>query len=202
MRVKIIMPVIDTESGKFEYKGRNLSREEIGDMEYEKFLKTNQQVSMFTENMRRGLSNYELGFTRRLKDVRDIKNPDILYNAEEVEAILMNSKKNEVEPTFFEKYVDNGKMFIAILNFNPDSLTGDAKSEMLYWMRDSQLTLEDKEITEDLKLKTLPVRYFWLEDGDKHILFNNCKIVQIFSDKKNPFYLGIIVEKATYDDGK
>lgn len=202
MTAKIIMPVIDTERGKFEYKGRALTREDIGNMEYDKFLRTNRQVSQFADNIRRGISNYDSGFSSRLRDVRDVKNPEILYNAEEIEAILLNSQKIEVEPSFFEKYVDNGKMFIAILNFNPDKMSGDAKSEMLFWMRDSKLVLDDNLITEDLKLKTLPTRYFWVDDGDKHILFAGCKIVQIFANKKNPFYFGIIVEKATYDDGK
>ena len=117
MQVKIIMPVIDTESGKFEYKGRALTREEIGNMEYEKFLKTNRQVSQFADNIRRGISNYDSGFSSRLRDVRDIKNPEILYNAEEIEAFLSDSKGNGVEPSYFEKFVENGKMFIAILNF-------------------------------------------------------------------------------------
>lgn len=202
MTVKIIMPVIDTERGKFEYKGNRLTREDISNMEYDKFLRTNRQVSQFTENIRRGISNFDSGFSSRLRDYRDKEYPDILYNAEEIEAFIFNSKKQEVDATYFEKFVENSKMFITILNFNPDKMSGDAKSEMLYWMKDSKLVLEDTMITEDLKLKTLPTRFFWVEDGDKHILFNGCKIVQIFSDKKNPFYIGIIVEKATYDDGK
>lgn len=202
MIAKIIMPVINTENGKFEYKGKELSREEFGRMEYEQFLRTDRDISRFADNLKNGISNYDSGYSSRLRDYREIKNPEILYNAEEEEAILYNSKRIEVDSSYFEQYVENGKMFIAVLNFNPDKMSGDAKSEMLYWMQDSRLTLEDNSITEDLKLKTLPPRHFWVEDGDKHILFMGCKIVQIFSDKRNPFYIGIIVEKAKYDDGK
>lgn len=202
MNTKIIMPVIDTERGKFEYKGRNLTREDISNMEYDKFLRTNGQVRQFTDNIRRGISNFESGFSSRLKDYKDKNYPDILYNAEEVEAILLDSKKNIVESKYFEKFVENGKMFIALVNFNPNKMSPDAQSEMLYWMKDSKLVLEDMSITEELKLKTLPTRFFWVDDGDKHILFAGCKIVQIYANKKNPFYIGIIVEKATYDDGK
>ena len=196
------MPVIDTERGKFEYKGRNLTREDISNMEYDKFLRTNGQVRQFTDNIRRGISNFESGFSSRLKDYKDKNYPDILYNAEEVEAIILDSKKNIVESKYFEKFVENGKMFIALVNFNPNKMSPDAQSEMLYWMKDSKLVLDDMSITEELKLKTLPTRFFWVDDGDKHILFAGCKIVQIYANKKNPFYIGIIVEKATYDDGK
>ena len=202
MNTKIIMPVIDTERGKFEYKGRNLTREDISNMEYDKFLRTNGQVRQFTDNIRRGISNFESGFSSRLKDYKDKNYPDILYNAEEVEAIILDSKKNIVESKYFEKFVENGKMFIALVNFNPNKMSPDAQSEMLYWMKDSKLVLDDMSITEELKLKTLPTRFFWVDDGDKHILFAGCKIVQIYANKKNPFYIGIIVEKATYDDGK
>ena len=202
MNTKIIMPVIDTERGKFEYKGRNLTREDISNMEYDKFLRTNGQVRQFTDNIRRGISNFESGFSSRLKDYKDKNYPDILYNAEEIEAILLDSKKNVVESKYFEKFVENGKMFIALVNFNPNKMSPDAQSEMLYWMKDSKLVLDDMSITEELKLKTLPTRFFWVDNGDKHILFAGCKIVQIYANKKNPFYIGIIVEKATYDDGK
>jgi len=196
------MPVIDTESGKFEYKGRKLSREDISDMEYDKFLKTNRQVGQFTDNIRRGISNYEVGYTGRMKDYKESDHPDLLFNDEENQAIIYNSKKIEVEPGFFKKHAEDGKMFIILINFNPDTMTGDDKSEMRFWIEDSRKVLADNTITEDLKLKTLPPRHFWVWDEDKCVLLMGCKIVQIYSNKKNPFYIGIIVQKAEYDNGK
>lgn len=200
MTTKIIMPVIDTERGKFEYKGRKLTREEFGDIEYDHFLKTNRQVGQFVENMRRGISN----FSGRMKDVKDGNHPDIFYNLEEIECMIFDSRKNNVPSGFFKQYIESGRMFIIRINFNPESMSCDAKSEMRFWINDSDKVLRDNEITDDLKLKTLSTRFFWVRDGEEVILLNGCKIVQIYTGKdkdKNPFYLGIIVEKATYDNG-
>lgn len=202
MKTKVIMPVIDTESGKFEYHGRKLTREDISNMEYDKFLRTNRQVGQFTDNIRRGISNYDIGYTGRMKDYKESDHPDLLFNDEENQAIILDSKKNNIESGYFDKYIQNGKMFIIIINFNPDTMTGDDKSEMRFWIEDSRKVLDDYTITEELKLKTLPPRHFWVVDGDKCIILMGCKIVQIYSDKKNPFYIGIIVQKAEYDNGK
>ena len=88
------------------------------------------------------------------------------------------------------------------MNFNPDTMSGDAKSEMLFWMEESRRILSDMTINDELKLKTLPTQYFYAVVGDKEVFLSRCKIVQNYSTKKNPFNFGIIVEKATYTNGK
>ena len=199
MNTKFILPVIDTENLKFEYHGRDLTREEFGNMEYEHFLRTNKQVQMFVNNIAQGISNYDNGITGRFKNVSDDKHPDIVYNFEESEGIVLNAKKREVDEAFFQNYIDNGKMFILILNFNPNTLSDDAKSELLFWIKDSTMVVNDRTLPDDVKLKSLQDRYMWITVNGRAILLNKCKMIQNYSDKSNPFKIGIIVEKATYD---
>ena len=56
MLTKLIIPVIDTESLDFDFRG-NLTRDEYGEMVMDKFLKTNNQMNRFVDNIRRGISN-------------------------------------------------------------------------------------------------------------------------------------------------
>lgn len=199
MRTKFIIPVIDTESGKFEYNGRTLTREEFSDMEYEHFLRTNKQVAMFVDNMARGISNFD---SHRMKDYKDEEHPDIIYNFEEIEGIVLDSKKYEVTEEYFDSQVERGKMFILNINFNPNSLTGEGESETRFWLKESKMILSDKTISEELRLRTLPDRYFWVVINEKAYLLNKCKIVQDYSNKKFPLNFAIIVEKVTYDGRK
>ena len=194
MKTKFIIPVIDTERGVFEYNGKKMTREEFGDLEWEHFLKTNRQMNRFTENIRMGISNIQ----GNVRNYDDKEHPDIYYNDEEVECIVLNARREEVNSDFFKKHVDTGKMFILNINLNPDTMSGDAKSETRYWAEDSRRVLNDHTLSEEMQLRTLQPRYFFIEDGENEILLNNCKIIQIYSNKKNPFNYAIIVEKASY----
>lgn len=193
MKTKLILPVVDTESGKFDY-GRNLSKEEYGDMEYEHFLETNQQVARFVDNMAHGISNLNNG--RGFKEVReDAEHPDLKFDNEDIEVLLYNSKFEEVDEEFFMTHAQAGDMFILIVNINPDTISGNGESELRYWMRDSIKVIDDRSLPDEVKLRSLQGRDYSIIVGDKEVKLLNCRMVQNFSDKKNPFKFAIIVEK-------
>lgn len=195
MVTKIILPVIDTERGKFEYNGRELTAQEYGNMEYEHFRKTNSQVSRFVDNIRHGISNVN-PYGNRLRDVDYTQHPDIFYNDEEVQAVIMDSSKKEIDESFLLSHAEKGDMFLLVIDINPNTATGDGESELRFWVDDSNKVVNDRWLSDEVKLKSLPGRDYGVVCGDKIVTITNCKMVQSYATKNHPFYFAIIVEKA------
>lgn len=193
MLAKLIVPVIDTERGVFRYDGE-LSNEEYGNMEYEHFRRTDRQVGRFVDNMRRGISN--VNQYQRFREVDNEEHPDFFFNNEENEVYVANVKRQSITKEELFDYANKGKMFILILNINPLTMSGDAESEVRYWMRDSVNVINDPDLPDDVKLKSLQGRDYEIVVEDKTVQIRNCKLVQNFSSQKYPFHFAIIVEKA------
>lgn len=188
MDFKLIIPVIDTEQGKFEYKGRELTREEYGNMEYEQFRKTNSQVSRFVDNMTHGISN----FNGRMRNVDNTEHPDIIFKNEEVEVQVRDGNKKYISMETLLEHVKTGKMFILLLSILPQTVSADAESELRFWVEDSTKVINDNSLPDDVKLKSLPGRDYAIKDDEHTVWITNCKLVQKYSN----FYFAIIVEKA------
>lgn len=197
MLAKLTIPVPDTESGKFEFEGR-LSREDFENMSYNQYLSTNGELNRFTYNLSHGISNVDSSRMRDYREQKDDISPDILYKFCEAEVFLQNSKKKEVDEDFLLSHIEKGDMFILILNINPNSLDGDAESEIRFWLDDSLGVQRDTEIDDKTKLRILPTRWFYLDINGKQAVIDNCKILQDYSSKKWPFNFAIIVEKITF----
>lgn len=195
MTTKLIIPVVNTENGEFKYNGKELTREEYGNMEYEQFKKTNSRVSRFVDNMARGISNFSQ-YDRRMRNVKDENHPDLIFDDEQAEVIISGTGGKEIDENTLISYAESGKMFILILNINPDTISLNAESEMRFWMRDSNKVINDRQLPDDIKIKSLLGRDYGIVAGDKIIRILNCKMVQDYSNKKNPFNFAIIVEKS------
>lgn len=195
MLTKLIIPVIDTESGRFDYNGE-LTRDEYGEMVMDKFLATNNQMNMFVDNIRRGISNVPQNIQFSSTVRRDF--PDIKYNFFDTDVFVENGKKENIDETFFEKYINNGEMFILILNVNPN-MEPDAESELRFWIDDSKKIHNDPMIDTKTKLKALPQRGLKILIGKQEYVLEGCKILQDYPDEKYPFKFAIIVEKITLE---
>lgn len=195
MLTKLIIPVIDTESGRFDYNGE-LTRDEYGEMVMDKFLATNNQMNMFVDNIRRGISNVPQNIQFSSTVRRDF--PDIKYNFFDTDVFVENGKKENIDETFFEKYISNGEMFILILNVNPN-MEPDAESELRFWIDDSKKIHNDPMIDTKTKLKALPQRGLKILIGKQEYVLEGCKILQDYPDEKYPFKFAIIVEKITLE---
>lgn len=196
MNFKIIIPVIDTEQGKFEYKGRELTREEYGNMEYEKFRRTNGQMNRFVDNMRNGISNVN-PYGNRFREVKDTGHPDVVFKDEEADVIVKDaSLKREITEEELLENVKSGKMFIIVLNIVSNTLSFDAESEIRFWMEDSKKVINDKSLPDNVKMKTLLGRDYGLKSGDKTIWLTNCKMVKQYQRINAPYCFAVIVEKA------
>ena len=185
---KIIIPVVDTEQGKFEYNGRALTREEYGNMEYEQFRRTNRQVGRFVYNMAHGVSN----FNGRMKNVDNTEHPDIIFKNEEADVTIWDVNKKHIPMEKLVEHAKDGKMFLLMLSIIPNTLSADAESELLFWIDDSTKVINDKLLPDDVKLKSLLGRDYAITDGETTIWITNCKMVQKYSK----FWFAIIVEKA------
>lgn len=197
MLTTLIIPVIDTENGKYEYKGEKLSREVYESMVMDNFLATDRQVSRFVDNMAHGISNVRPSYGEyNSRTERDY--PDIVYKFYEAEAFVQDTKKNDIEQDFFDKHASAGDMFILLLNINPNSLEGDAESEIRFWLDDSLRIHRDYTLDDETKLKALPKRGLKIKVGEKTGILEECKILQDYSDKKYPFKFAIIVKKIIF----
>ena len=193
MVTKMKIPVIDTESGKYDYNGR-LSREEYSEMVISNYWKTTNQIDRFVGEMMAGVQ-HNRGMSEYKERAVD-GTPDILYNDYEAEVFLSDAKKKDVDENFFVNKNSAGKMFLLRLNINPNSMEGDAESEIRFWVDDSKKVHSDNALDDKMKLKILPRRSLIIElPSNKEALLSGCKVIQDFSDKKFPFNFAIIVEK-------
>lgn len=195
MLAKIIIPVVDTERGKFEYNGRELTRDEYGNMEYEHFRRTDRQVGRFVDNMARGVSNFD-PYSNRFKNVSNSSHPDIIFQDEESEVVVKGANRADMEEETLLSMVNSGKMFILILDINPDTVSLNAKSELRFWMSDSNKVVNDRTLPDDVKIKSLIGRDYGIKFGEHSVKLCNCKMVQDFSAGNHPFNFAIIIEKA------
>lgn len=199
----MLIPVINTEAGKFEYDG-NLTAEAYSNMEYQKYVNTNSEMNEFVDNIQYGVSN--MGNVRRRaywdsENDGGVKTGQI-YEFYEAEVFVQDVNKNDIDASFFEPHKERQDMFILMLNINPNTLDNNAESELKFWIDDSERTFRDESLDDDTKLRALPTRSPILEiDGEKYVL-SNSKIVQNFSDRKWPFYFAIIVEKIEKEYGR
>ena len=192
MLTNLIIPVQDTESAKFNYEG-TLTREAYEDMVLDKFHRTDKQIDAFLHRDRSRDFSYDLpgqdGYGEYYGDDD---------NEVEVQALLLDSSRNDFDEDFLFDKADDEEMFVLIVNINPEGLDEDAESELKYWLDDSYRVLSDEDLDSETKLKALPPRdlKIVLSDGNKYTL-KNSKIFEDYSDDKFPLYFAIIVEKIT-----
>ena len=193
MLTNLIIPVQDTESAKFEYEG-TLSREAYESMVLDRFHRTDRQIDEF---MHRDRSNK---FAYDLPDETDEQYYDVddSDNEVEVQALLLDSDKNNFDEDYLYDMADSESMFVLIVNVNPEELDDGAESELKYWLDDSMRVWEDDELDKKTKLKVSPPRDLKIElsDGNKYTL-ENCKIFEDYSDDRYPLYFAMVVEKIT-----
>ena len=193
MLTNLIIPVQDTESAKFEYEG-TLSREAYESMVLDRFHRTDRQIDEF---MHRDRSNK---FAYDLPDETDEQyyDADDSDNEVEVQALLLDSNKNNFDEDYLYDMADSENMFVLIVNVNPEELDDGAESELKYWLDDSMRVWEDDELDKKTKLKVSPPRDLKIElsDGNKYTL-ENCKIFEDYSDDRYPLYFAMVVEKIT-----
>lgn len=205
MKVKFVIPVMDTEAGNYDYNGKNISMEDY-------FAILRNRVSSTNDIMENSLYGYDGqvvlergGFGKRnLYDIQNVNvNKEIEYVFSESEAWVVDGNDDDLSVDDFNEFISNGKKFILKININPNSLENDAESEIRNWMDDSDRVLEDHSLDNRTMLLTLPLRDFIIDtavDGDdSKPIFQllGCKIIQIYKQKKSgyPYYFAIMVEK-------
>lgn len=195
MEGTIIIPVIDTERGTFSYNGREISREDYDDMVMDRFNRTNARVSQFVNNMSRGISNVQSRWgVREVANDTDV--PDTYYDYCESQAFIQDSRRNDITEDEILSHVTDGKMFILIVNINPNTVNEEAESELRFWMDDSRRVHEDISLTDNkVKLMRLPVRDLGIKLDGKNYVMNGCKILENYSDRKYPYHFAFIVTK-------
>ena len=201
MKTTIRIPVVDTESGRFEYDGQ-LTREQYGEMEYDQFRRTNRQVQNYVDYLdgRYGAAPFK---PRMVEYKEDEHVADIKYTYTEAEAIILDANGRDIDVEGIRSH-NNGKMFILIFDINPESIDYDGSAELRYWMWDSDKVLNDREIDRKTGFQMLPYFNFTIlvTEGDgenrktvQEISLKNCKMVANYSSKQKLYKFAIKIEK-------
>lgn len=195
MKVKFVIPVIDTEAGNYDYTGRDFTADEYFDMIRSRVAKTNRAMDEFAFNYRNGFSiDRNSNLNRGLYDIENVnKNIDIDYTFSESEALILDGDDNDIEIKDLYEYEKAGKKFLLKININPNSLDEDAESELRKWLDESSKVLNDGLLDNKTMLLSLPLRNFIIDtdtDGDDtkpifHI--SNCRVIQIYPKKQSGY---------------
>lgn len=178
MLSNLIITVIDTENSKFETNVR---------MTNEEFEYLREQAMIEKNNINKGLINAPL----KNEHINDTTK----YVDYKCECLFLDAKKQEINEEYFEKLLENQKMFLLLLNINPNDIHNNAEEELRFWSDDSNKILLDKTLDDRTKLKVLPIKTFGIELKGVDYKLINCKLIENRSDKKFPFYYIIMVEK-------
>lgn len=187
----IIIPVIDTENGQFSYDGK------IDDSTYTKMLYN--RVYESGKNVEYFLNTdvSERGFFQNQKE--RIRQGLVEYKYYRAEALLLDSKKNEINDNFFLLMHNNSKMFPMVININPN-FDMDAQSEIAYWVNDSNGILKDNKLDTKTKLRSLPSLNLYVEIDGQMMELSECKILENYSNEKFPYFYAILVNKINKTD--
>ena len=197
MKVKFVIPVIDTESGTYEYHGRDFTADEYFNMIQSRANQTRQVMDEFAFNYKNGFNMPRKPRTMvdNLYDSENVDmNKEIDYTFSTSEALILDGDDNDIEIGDLYDFVRNGKKFLLKVNINPNSLDGDAESELRNWLDDSSKVLNDKLLDNRTMLLSLPLRDFIIdtaenEDDDTKPIFQitNCRVIQIYPKKTSGY---------------
>ena len=195
MKAKFVIPVINTEAGNYEYNGRDFTADEYFGMIRAKANQTRRVMDEFAFNYKSGFGFNVQGNTRGLYDSENVnKNKEIDYTFSESEALILDGDDNDIEISDLYDYVKAGKKFLLKININPNSLDGDAESELRNWLDDSNKVLNDTLLDNKTMLLSLPLRDYIIDtatgDNDSsnpifHI--TNCRVIQIYPKKESGY---------------
>ena len=195
MKIKFVIPVVDTEAGTYEYHGRDFGMDEYFNMIRSRVDRTNSAMDAFAYNYRNGFGIQRgNSMNRGLYDIENVdKNKEIDYTFSESEALLLDGDDNDIQTQDLYDLVAEGKKCLLKININPNSLDEDAESEIRKWLDESDKVLNDKKLDNKTMLLSLPLRDFIIDtdtDGDEskpifHII--NCRVIQIYP-KENGGY--------------
>lgn len=196
MKVKFVIPVVDTEAGTYEYHGREFDMDEYFDMIRNRVDRTNRAMDAFAYGYSHGFGIQRgNAMNRGLYDIENVdKDKEIDYNFSESEALVLDGDDNDVQIQDFYDLVAAGKKCLLKININPNSLDGDAESEIRKWLDESNKVLNDKMLDNKTMLLSLPLRDFIIDtatDDDEskpvfHII--NCRVIQIYPKENGYSY--------------
>lgn len=197
MRVKFVIPLMDTESGNYEYNGREFSTDDYFSMIENGAIQTNSIMNEFARNHadNRMISDWGGGGRKGLYDTQNVNlNKEIDYEFSESEAVISGCSGEDVSETYLSEMCTSNKKFLLKININPNSMEYDAESDMREWMDDSRMVLSDTSLDKRAMLMSLPLRDFIVDtdldgkDSSKSIFrLLGCKIIQIYPKEKSGF---------------
>ncbi len=195
MKTTIYIPVLDTDTNDFEYKGE-LGVKEYDEMVYDHFKRTDRQIDNYMNSY--GAQNRDSFGKEVSKGDYDIDSTGgDEYKMRPCEAKVTDMNGDDVDKTFFDEHIENGKMSILIIDINPEKIDWDTSSELRFWIGDSDRVLKDKDIDDDTKIKTLPKTHFEIDVENERLKLVGCKLIEMYKEKNHPYKFGILINKIS-----
>ncbi len=180
MLSKLIIPVIDTENSTFETDVK---------MTNEQFRYLQEQAIIEKNDINKGILNYN----RRDEEI----NNTTKISTYKSECLFLTARKEEINEDYFINLIEQGTMFLLLLNINPNDIHNNAEEEIKFWADDSDRILKDNMLDDRTRFKTLPIKTLGIELNGEDYNLEDCKLIENRSDQKFPFYYIIMVQKIT-----
>jgi hypothetical protein len=156
---------------------------------------TRRVMDEFAFNYKSGFGFNVQGNTMNLYDSENVnKNKEIDYTFSESEALILDGDDYDIEISDLYDYLKAGKKFLLKININPNSLDGDAESEIRNWLDESNKVLNDTLLDNKTMLLSLPLRDFIIDtalgdDDSSNPIFHirNCRVIQIYPKKESGY---------------
>lgn len=186
---KIMMQVEDVDRHTFE-PDHEISKKEWDEMSYR--LAERSMSDKIDDFMRNGRSSRNSMGNRKRSD------KDFEFKIVECTGYLYNAGNKLFSDDELDGKIRDGKMFVLTFNIDPNDMDYDLETELRFWINDSNGILRDVELPNDLKIKSLPMRDFYIYVNDRLTALQGCKIVNINSSRKHPYLLSTLVTKMKY----
>lgn len=195
MITQISFPIINSDSIDFT-SDVNMSKEEYENMVIDNFERNKHMMNDFEKYGFSIKGNDYYGVNKNNINDNNV-NDCISYS--KFEALVSNVNGGDMQYDELYTIADNESMSLINININPNSIEFDAESEVKLWIGESDGINFDKTLDNKTKFSSLPKRDIrvYIENSDKFIVLNNCKIVENRSSKNFPLNIIIIVEKIT-----
>lgn len=190
MITKLFIPVSDTSNVDLTTDIK-ISNDDYARMTVDRFNRNKNAVNelLFGDGTNLHKPNNS-GLDEKYSTVEDVDVP--------IDVLLLDSDKDDLDERELFDRIDDERMFVLVVNVNPETLDGDAEYELQYWIDDCIGVWEDRTLDEKTKLLATPSRTLKVElsDGHKYTL-ENCKVFENYADNRFPIYFAMVVEKIT-----
>lgn len=189
MIIDLLIPILKI-SDNFDYN------QSINQNDYINMLNTNFAESYYDIENYMTDNNHNNIYYNKYRYIKPISNNEDIFDYSKVKANITDMYNNEIYINNLNDYLYNGKMFILIVNIDPETVDETVESELLFWLKDSEKINNSKLLDDNKKLLSLPVKTLKIQTNNKALFLTDCRVLDIYSDiNRGQFKFAILIKK-------